>query len=190
MFLFCFQIKIWFQNHRYKLKRARQEKGTMSNGYDAFSGLSSPRRVVVPVLVRDGKPCQSSMTSPSSRSYPMPGVHENYQNSSCNGRIGSYSEDTVTPASSLASHFGANGLGMTFSSSSPPQISLHPQSQEHLTTPSYHHQLSAQQFSPTYPSSHLRAAATPAAYGPAYAMAASYSANYRPHQMQQKWPAW
>lgn len=49
------QVKIWFQNHRYKLKRARQEKGLDLNP------LPSPRRVAVPVLVRDGKPCQPSM---------------------------------------------------------------------------------------------------------------------------------
>ncbi|CAD5121388.1 DgyrCDS9909 [Dimorphilus gyrociliatus] len=47
------QVKIWFQNHRYKLKRARQEKGL----HDAINPLPSPRRVAVPVLVRDGKPC-------------------------------------------------------------------------------------------------------------------------------------
>ncbi|KAK0683361.1 NKX28 protein, partial [Pygoscelis papua] len=48
------QVKIWFQNHRYKMKRARSE------------GPGSPpprppallRRVVVPVLVRDGEPCR------------------------------------------------------------------------------------------------------------------------------------
>ncbi|XP_052822769.1 homeobox protein XENK-2, partial [Octopus bimaculoides] len=49
------QVKIWFQNHRYKLKRARQEKGIELNP------LPSPRRVAVPVLVRDGKPCQSTV---------------------------------------------------------------------------------------------------------------------------------
>ncbi|CAH1791100.1 unnamed protein product [Owenia fusiformis] len=48
------QVKIWFQNHRYKMKRARQEKGLDMNP------LPSPRRVAVPVLVRDGKPCQPS----------------------------------------------------------------------------------------------------------------------------------
>ena len=46
------QVKIWFQNHRYKLKKARQEKGL------DMAPLPSPRRVAVPVLVRDGKPCQ------------------------------------------------------------------------------------------------------------------------------------
>ncbi|XP_044749213.1 homeobox protein Nkx-2.2a-like isoform X2 [Coccinella septempunctata] len=49
------QVKIWFQNHRYKTKRAQHEKGLHDQGSSA--GLPSPRRVAVPVLVRDGKPC-------------------------------------------------------------------------------------------------------------------------------------
>ncbi|XP_064368216.1 homeobox protein Nkx-2.8, partial [Dromaius novaehollandiae] len=53
------QVKIWFQNHRYKMKRARSE------------GPGSPprppallRRVVVPVLVRDGEPCRRCPATP------------------------------------------------------------------------------------------------------------------------------
>merc|ERR1719232_1402042 len=49
------QVKIWFQNHRYKQKRQAKEK--------AMTEPSSPgqaRRVAVPVLVKDGKPCSSS----------------------------------------------------------------------------------------------------------------------------------
>ncbi|XP_033640004.1 homeobox protein Nkx-2.2-like [Asterias rubens] len=54
------QVKIWFQNHRYKLKRSRQEKGLDMNP------LPSPRRVAVPVLVRDGKPCGAGMNGSAS----------------------------------------------------------------------------------------------------------------------------
>ncbi|KAL3873786.1 hypothetical protein ACJMK2_036871 [Sinanodonta woodiana] len=49
------QVKIWFQNHRYKFKKARNEQGLDLNP------LTSPRRVAVPVLVRDGKPCRQDL---------------------------------------------------------------------------------------------------------------------------------
>ncbi|XP_070791982.1 homeobox protein Nkx-2.8 [Pituophis catenifer annectens] len=57
------QVKIWFQNHRYKMKRA---KGGERGG--AGSGPPLLRRVVVPVLVRDGKACESCSGAPPSRS--------------------------------------------------------------------------------------------------------------------------
>ncbi|XP_063149605.1 homeobox protein Nkx-2.8 [Candoia aspera] len=57
------QVKIWFQNHRYKMKRA---KGGERGG--AGGGPPLMRRVVVPVLVRDGKACQSCSTATASRS--------------------------------------------------------------------------------------------------------------------------
>ncbi|XP_032675788.1 homeobox protein Nkx-2.5-like isoform X1 [Odontomachus brunneus] len=53
------QVKIWFQNHRYKTKRAASER------IEAGGSGCSPRRVAVPVLVRDGKPCQSKMMEPT-----------------------------------------------------------------------------------------------------------------------------
>uniref|UniRef100_A0A4W6FRL9 NK2 homeobox 2b n=1 Tax=Lates calcarifer TaxID=8187 RepID=A0A4W6FRL9_LATCA len=45
------QVKIWFQNHRYKMKRARAERSL-----EALQLLPA-RRVAIPILVRDGKPC-------------------------------------------------------------------------------------------------------------------------------------
>merc|ERR1711923_533696 len=43
------QIKIWFQNHRYKTKKAIQEKG-----FEGFGPGFSPRRLGMPLLMRDG----------------------------------------------------------------------------------------------------------------------------------------
>ncbi|KAG0411114.1 hypothetical protein HPB47_011755 [Ixodes persulcatus] len=70
------QVKIWFQNHRYKCKRQAKEKamaeqqlhhGATSGGSTnshaestGGGGHHSPRKVAVPVLVKDGKPCGSS----------------------------------------------------------------------------------------------------------------------------------
>lgn len=58
------QVKIWFQNHRYKTKRAAHEKGMDHHHHQhhhhqsmASGNLQSPRRVAVPVLVRNGRPC-------------------------------------------------------------------------------------------------------------------------------------
>ena len=56
--MFTFQVKIWFQNHRYKQKRQAKEKAMTEPS-------SSPRRVAVPVLVKDGKPCSSSDLDPA-----------------------------------------------------------------------------------------------------------------------------
>ncbi|XP_077205516.1 LOW QUALITY PROTEIN: homeobox protein Nkx-2.3 [Paroedura picta] len=58
------QVKIWFQNRRYKCKRQRQDKA-LELGGGPTAGTPQhqpqpplpPRRVAVPVLVRDGKPC-------------------------------------------------------------------------------------------------------------------------------------
>ncbi|NXT17597.1 NKX24 protein, partial [Syrrhaptes paradoxus] len=54
------QVKIWFQNHRYKMKRQAKDKAAAQQLHPDGTGLCpqhSPRRVAVPVLVKDGKPC-------------------------------------------------------------------------------------------------------------------------------------
>ena len=53
------QVKIWFQNHRYKTKRADHEKQT-PNSYQPpqLPSPNSIKRVSVPILVREGKPVQ------------------------------------------------------------------------------------------------------------------------------------
>ncbi|XP_032804221.2 homeobox protein Nkx-2.2 [Petromyzon marinus] len=86
------QVKIWFQNHRYKMKRARAEKGCgvaggvgglllhpdgSSSGGGGVGGgaLQSPRRVAVPVLVRDGKPCTAAGLAAYACAAAQPAVH-------------------------------------------------------------------------------------------------------------------
>uniref|UniRef100_A0A8D8HS66 Homeobox protein Nkx-2.2a n=1 Tax=Culex pipiens TaxID=7175 RepID=A0A8D8HS66_CULPI len=60
------QVKIWFQNHRYKTKRAQTEKMPGFAGHHLQQQQhqvgTSPKRINVPVLVRDGKPCLGSQT--------------------------------------------------------------------------------------------------------------------------------
>ena len=81
--LFCpkLKVKIWFQNHRYKCKRQAKEKAmsespgstgsiqpnigdlaesnlnSNNNGNGASNNASSysPRKIAIPVLVKDGK---------------------------------------------------------------------------------------------------------------------------------------
>ncbi|KAG2457613.1 homeobox protein Nkx-2.1 [Erpetoichthys calabaricus] len=61
------QVKIWFQNHRYKMKRQAKDKVTQQQMQQDTSSCQqqqqSPRRVAVPVLVKDGKPCQGGTTT-------------------------------------------------------------------------------------------------------------------------------
>lgn len=58
------QVKIWFQNHRYKLKRARAPEAAEPRDLAITAELRAApgllRRVVVPVLVRNGQPCGGS----------------------------------------------------------------------------------------------------------------------------------
>ncbi|KAL1509261.1 hypothetical protein ABEB36_004024 [Hypothenemus hampei] len=65
------QVKIWFQNHRYKTKRAQHEKGMHDQQNN--NPLPSPRRVAVPVLVRDGKPCLAGPPKPQENLQIPPG---------------------------------------------------------------------------------------------------------------------
>ncbi|KAL6117899.1 nkx2-5 [Pungitius sinensis] len=69
------QVKIWFQNRRYKCKRQRQDQSL------EMASVPPPRRVSVPVLVRDGKPCLAADTATYNPSYSMGHInHFSYNN--------------------------------------------------------------------------------------------------------------
>lgn len=58
------QVKIWFQNHRYKTKKSSNEKQQKCDSPSTPSkSPPSPKRVAVPVLVKDGKPCSNNNNS-------------------------------------------------------------------------------------------------------------------------------
>ncbi|XP_053685589.1 homeobox protein vnd-like [Sabethes cyaneus] len=69
------QVKIWFQNHRYKTKRAQTEKITNF----AHQIASSPKRINVPVLVRDGKPCHGAVGTMIPGKAGQEGLHSQSQ---------------------------------------------------------------------------------------------------------------
>ncbi|XP_026160741.1 NK2 transcription factor related, locus 9 [Mastacembelus armatus] len=81
------QVKIWFQNHRYKMKRGRAE-GALQEVEIAQPPML--RRVVVPILVRDGKPFHTCLLDtekpgclpPSSQAVPFPLVYPSLQHHS------------------------------------------------------------------------------------------------------------
>ncbi|XP_067899042.1 homeobox protein Nkx-2.5 [Heterodontus francisci] len=106
------QVKIWFQNRRYKCKRQRQDKSL------EMVGLPPPRRVAVPVLVRDGKPCLGD-SSPYNSPYNMNispyayGTYANYTSYSGAATTANYScnypsVQAVPPSTATGSFMNMN----------------------------------------------------------------------------------
>ncbi|KAM9847655.1 homeobox protein Nkx-2.3 [Aulostomus maculatus] len=73
------QVKIWFQNRRYKCKRQRQDKTLeMAGHHHHHHHPPPPRRVAVPVLVRDGRPCLTGSQNYNTSYAPNPYSYNGY----------------------------------------------------------------------------------------------------------------
>uniref|UniRef100_A0A8C9TFV4 NK2 homeobox 3 n=1 Tax=Scleropages formosus TaxID=113540 RepID=A0A8C9TFV4_SCLFO len=124
------QVKIWFQNRRYKCKRQRQDKTLEMAGHQH---PPPPRRVAVPVLVRDGKPClggsqnYSSHYSVGSSAYGYNG-YPPYTYSSPpynNGYSCTYSSLPALPPTTAANAFMNMNLGNIANLAGSPQSPAH-----------------------------------------------------------------
>jgi len=136
-------VKIWFQNHRYKLKKARQEKGV----FDGVAGLgllpvgpppsaaTSPRRVSIPVLVREGKPCHAVTQQTSQQNTPRTVI------SSSNSAAG-YGGQGDSAATFAVTEYRTASVGMP-TAAYHPSYSDHTVSRPTVLTPAAFHQASA-----------------------------------------------
>ena len=122
------QVKIWFQNHRYKCKRQQKDKDKLDSSASSNASenspqphqgsQSSPKKVAVPVLVKDGKPCSGSGNSDSQNSQSAH-AHQTRVSSSSHSHSQTGSSPSHVHSSSVKSSSNSlHGLPLTTGSSS------------------------------------------------------------------------
>ncbi|XP_046650657.1 uncharacterized protein LOC124341765 [Daphnia pulicaria] len=140
------QVKIWFQNHRYKTKRARHEKNVQDLQH--HQSMAPARRVAVPVLVRNGRTCMATSLSHSMASnsgsgagaYSMAGPADKSASAVQSHEFpGSLTNSAAAAAAcmsaisfnmnaglNMASAFGLNGLAAVNAAADPAAMQLQP----------------------------------------------------------------
>ena len=138
------QVKIWFQNHRYKTKKAISEKGLDIFGSAAAAHAAAaaaaaaafnPRRVAVPVLVRDGRPCTTASGGaggPSGHGQAGMGAP---------GRPEMASKDMAAAAAAAHAHFAAAAALGPHSHLNHSHLNHHGSHHQHFPIPSPFHPL-------------------------------------------------
>ncbi|XP_028994721.1 NK2 homeobox 4a isoform X2 [Betta splendens] len=126
------QVKIWFQNHRYKMKRQAKDKAAQQlqqqqqqqqqDGTLCQQQAQSPRRVAVPVLVKDGKPCQNGSNTPTPNQQQVPQSQQQSQQQNGAGVVLASATGNLGPHQNQQQ---VNALELEEMSPSPP--SLHSQ---------------------------------------------------------------
>ncbi|OQV25924.1 putative Thyroid transcription factor 1 [Hypsibius exemplaris] len=94
------QVKIWFQNHRYKMKRQSKEKD-MQNNHSSSTTNSSPRRVAIPVLVKDGKSTGTQQSSGTNGSSHHHAQHQQHMQSDDSSNDCPSSSSSPSPATGI-----------------------------------------------------------------------------------------
>ncbi|KAM8833536.1 homeobox protein Nkx-2.1 [Synchiropus picturatus] len=133
------QVKIWFQNHRYKMKRQAKDKVSQQqlqqqDGGSCQQQQQSPRRVAVPVLVKDGKPCQGH-TPTSSSSQNNNHHHQQQQQQGANVMIMANTVSGLGPHPSQQVSSTGHSPDLAPHSASPPSLQSQVAGLSHLNSP-------------------------------------------------------
>ncbi|XP_076042891.1 thyroid transcription factor 1-like isoform X2 [Oratosquilla oratoria] len=96
------QVKIWFQNHRYKMKRAAKEKAMADTSSN--QSATPPRRISVPVLVKE----EAGATKGSSSTGTSEGKLGHHPRDSTSSSSNSSSLSASNTATLLGSHLSCD----------------------------------------------------------------------------------
>nr|XP_045605014.1 homeobox protein Nkx-2.1-like [Procambarus clarkii] len=101
------QVKIWFQNHRYKMKRAAKEKAMSEQTPSSNQSATSPRRISVPVLVKEENATKGSSSSSSGAAGESKLGHHRDTSSTSSSNLAGSNTSSLLPAHLTCDSAGA-----------------------------------------------------------------------------------